>query len=479
MLGAVLAAPADAATPRLELIAPSHHVGLHLFKKKVGLANIGLTVGNRGAPLEIHVARSSFGHRFRAAIFNARTHRRVRRIPQRLLAAANVSPYPGAPPAAYPRLRNFIHVAFHKPGGKIAGAGTIPFCPAGIRERLGGGGPELSRYPYACSSGSPFTRGLVWGIDHDWTAQPLDFGGPNPQVSLRRGPYKAVAKVTKPYRRLFGISQKSATARMRVMVRNGGGGVVEPAGGKQATNASDSQKSMNAPNLQHPPQSARPDPIALAAWNIRADKEAGRDLLTFSATEWNAGPAPLDVEGFRKPGRSRMRAYEYFHNRRGNVIGRKRVGFMEFDHRDGHHHWHLEQFARYSLLSRSGKHLVASHKQSFCIAPTDLIDLTVPGADWMTETTSLFTACGEPTSLWIREILATGWGDTYVQEVAGQAFDISKVPNGRYFVQVKVNPTGELSEGSRSNDSALRRIRLGGTKGHRTVHVAPWRGFNP
>ena len=52
----------------------------------------------------------------------------------------------------------------------------------------------------------------------------------------------------------------------------------------------------------------KPDLRSLPAWDIAVtdgeDGDApGKDYLAFSANVWNAGPAPLVVDGFRKPGR--------------------------------------------------------------------------------------------------------------------------------------------------------------------------------
>jgi len=491
LLAAALAvsstATADASgrTARLHLISPTGRIGAREFRGKLSLTQLGLEVGALKAPLEIHVWRPRYSAPFRAAVVNARSGQVIRRIPARLLDSRPASGPVVGPvgvvtnpfQSPFPRLRGFVHVSF-RAHGKVAAHGSLPFCPSGLRERVNGGGPEASRYPPGCSSFSPFVRGLVWGIDRDWAAGVLDFGGPDPQVKVGKGRYRVVARIAKPYRRLFAISRRSATARLDAIVRGSRGGV--GGGGKRAGRANSSGAAPgDVPALAHVPLGQRPDLVALPAWNLQAERQGGHDLLTFSATEWNAGPAPLDVEGFRTPGHNRMRAYEYFHDRRGRVVGRKAAGHLEYDTRPGHKHWHFEQFARYSLLRGKNEKLAVSRKQSFCIAPTDLVDLTIPGADWMAQPESLFTACGAPTSLWVREALPAGWGDTYSQTVAGQAFNITHLPNGLYRVRVQVNPRGLLSEGSRANDSVDRRIRLGGKPGHRTVRAAPWRGINP
>ena len=86
--------------------------------------------------------------------------------------------------------------------------------------------------------------------------------------------------------------------------------------------------------------------------------------------------------------------------------------------------------------------------------------------------------CGGPSALWIREILDVGWGDTYSQFVAGQAFDISNLPNGDYYVRVHVNPTGSMLEGAAANNVEDRLVMLRGKRGYRRVIVPPWNGID-
>jgi hypothetical protein len=62
--------------------------------------------------------------------------------------------------------------------------------------------------------------------------------------------------------------------------------------------------------------------------------------------------------------------------------------------------------------------------------------------------------------------------------VAGQAFDITGLPNGRYFIRVHVNPTGSMLEGSSDNNVEDRVIRIRGRAGSRYVVVPPWHGID-
>ena len=227
-----------------------------------------------------------------------------------------------------------------------------------------------------------------------------------------------------------------------------------------------------------PAPATMPDLIPLPASGMGIDRQGGRDYLDFGATVWDAGPAPMDVEGFRRPGTNIMDAYQYFF-RHGKPVGRAKAGTLEYDSRPGHQHWHFLQFARYSLLSSSRSQVVRSEKEGFCLAPTDAIDLTVPGALWDPFSIGLEGQCGDANSIWTRETLPAGWGDTYFQFLPGQSFDITDLTNGAYYVEVRANPLGAIHETSTTNDVRLRKVILGGTPGARTVRVPAWNGIDP
>jgi hypothetical protein len=173
-----------------------------------------------------------------------------------------------------------------------------------------------------------------------------------------------------------------------------------------------------------------------------------------------------------------MKAYQYFWSG-GKIIGRIRAGTMGFDGKQGHNHWHFEQFAKYELLTSAKSVAVRSHKVGFCIAPSDAVDLLLPHAVWQPFSVGLQGQCGSPTALWVAEEMPVGWGDTYIQSIAGQNFNITGVPNGTYYIEVIANPEKVLHETTSSNDVSLRKVILGGTPGHRTVKVPPWHGIDP
>ena len=119
-----------------------------------------------------------------------------------------------------------------------------------------------------------------------------------------------------------------------------------------------------------------------------------------------------------------------------------------------------------------------SRKEAFCLAPTDAIDMTLPGARWNPGSIGLATACGGPNSAWTREILPLGWGDTYFQGLPGQSFWITNLPNGTYFIKTEANPGKMLYETTASNNVELREITIRGRAGARRVTVPPWNGID-
>jgi hypothetical protein len=172
-----------------------------------------------------------------------------------------------------------------------------------------------------------------------------------------------------------------------------------------------------------------------------------------------------------------MDAYQYFYEN-DEPVGRAAVGEFGFDTSRGHHHWHFLQFARYSLLGADKTEVLRSKKESFCLAATDAIDLLLPRAEWNPYNTNLATACGQSDSLWIREVLPLGWGDTYFQFLPGQSFNVTGLPNGKYFIAVEANPDGLLYEQRSGNNTRLRKIYLRGTTDNRRVVIPPWHGID-
>ncbi len=459
----VSAAPTE---PELQLMAPDTDVLLNRFPGEPVYLELGVFIASVGAPFELRLTRPDYTQPL-------------------ILEQTIFDPDGGAPEFrelstdvldGWNGLKDFLHVEITNATGKNVASLSSTFCPNGYpRERVSDDGPIVASYPESCYA-NPFTKGMVWGIDEDWAVSPFGFGGQS--AALRRGHYTVDVSISDTYVDLFNIDPAKASATLSLEIQNYEyDDCVKGCGfGGRANKASMPPRHRAVPTMETPDPAILPDLIALPAWSFNVENRKKRSFINFSANVWTSGASSLVVEGFRRDDEDVMDAYQYFYVN-GEPVGRDQVGTMEFDDRAGHMHWHFLQFAKYSLLSADQMELIKSKKEAFCLAPTDAIDLTLPGVD-MSPYLGLSTACGSPGSIWVREILPLGWGDTYVQSIPGQNFNITKLPNGTYYVAVEANPLGTLHEQTDANNTELRMIELGGEPGNRTITVPPWNGID-
>ncbi|MDQ3962793.1 MAG: lysyl oxidase family protein, partial [Actinomycetota bacterium] len=344
------------------------------------------------------------------------------------------------------------------------------FCPNGYgRERIDDSGPFHPSYPEGCYT-NPFARSMVWGIDAGWAV-----GYEGPVVDLPLGRYTLTASIAEPYTDLFDIDPTRSTATVAVRVKRGTRDCEECPRPRRRTQGR--RATAAVPVVTAPDPATLPDLYALPSWGISVENRRVRSFLNFGATIGVGGASSLVVEGFRREAEDVMDAFQYFYEE-GQIVGKAEVGTLGFDPRRRHEHWHFLQFTRYSLLDATQQETVASKKEAFCLAPTDAIDLALEGAVWNPGAIGLYSACGGPSSLWVRETLPLGWGDTYFQGIPGQSFNITTLPNGTYFIRVEANPAGLLFEQSTDNNSELREIRIKGSEGARRVVVPLWNGID-
>jgi hypothetical protein len=377
-------------------------------------------------------------------------------------------------------LPGFLDVSLETTSGTTISKTTANFCPTGgyDEQRIDPKSPANPTYPEFC--GDKLTHATVWGIDRGWADAVYTQVKASP-AQAPDGTYLLVVKIAKSYADQLHIPVADRQARLTVdLVTDGGCGGICPdlrAARRSASNSTSAptlaqarSQALSDPGRSSAANSGLPDLIALPAHDlaIRHTSRSGNDYLGFGATIWNAGPGTFDIEGFRHDGRPTMSARQYI-TRPGHGPSSFKIGTFEFDTRKGHHPWHLEDVARYTLLNADGDTVVRSHKQSFCLAPTDPVNLTRPHALWNPDSIGLESSCPTDQSLWLRETLPVGWGDTYVQEAGGQAFNITGVANGRYVLRVQTNPFGHIHETTRSNNTSYLAIDLGGTPGARTV----------
>ncbi|MGN6175477.1 MAG: hypothetical protein ACTHPS_21390 [Streptosporangiaceae bacterium] len=468
-LGAAPGQAAAAPGPRVKLITAQNSITAQRFGRRVFL-DPGIYVASLGSALEFDVQRASYSQPL--------TITQVIHLPD---GSTQSIPLPATVLNGWSGLRKFLHVKVTNSSGKVVASRTITFCPNDFNPQKATPDADVtSPYTFACNF-NPFQLGSVWGVARGWGTDPFGFGRP---FRLSLGTYHVTETIAPTFVKLLNISPADATATVKVKVVKGTGccGAAHRSG---RTRSGSLPRLPSAPTLTNPPSSALPDLVPLPSFGIRTSHtratsaHPASDHLNFGANVWIGGNAQLDVQGFRSNGSPVMKAFQYFWQD-GKIIGRARAGTMGFDSKPGHNHWHFQQFAQYRLLNADKSLAVRSNKVGFCIAPTDAINLVLPNAVWQPPFTGFGGgACGSPTALWVQEALPLGWGDTYFQSRAGQSFTITHLPNGTYYVEVIANPEHVLYETTTSNDVSLRKVILGGTRGHRTVHVPAFDGIDP
>ena len=351
--------------------------------------------------------------------------------------------------------------------GRVLERSTTGFCANGsqpVRRRPDA--PGASPYPRGCQAG-PYTLGNVFGIQAGYAVPALTDHPLFEELPL--GSYTVTLEIAGRYRQALGMTAAQARAKVAVRLVQG---TAEQWLQRSTTGPAPAalRARPSAPlGRRLRPSGPLPDLRSLPAWDIEVLE--GR-YLAFSATVWNAGPGRLVVDGFRDArNRDLMQAYQYFFSTSGQQQGYAPVGTMEWDARDGHEHWHFTDFATYRLLDAKKQFVLRSGKEAFCLANTDVVDYLVPGANWRPSGTDLESACGERGSLGVREVLDTGSGDTYPQDLPGQSFDLRGLANGTYYVEVRANPDRRLFEGRTNNNTSYRKVVIGGPAGQRTVRA--------
>jgi hypothetical protein len=461
-------ARAESTGPTVKLIAAQKSVTVDSYGGVVYM-DPGIYVASFGQALVFHVQRPSYAKPVTISQILRTGGRTVtRRLPDSVVRDGWIG------------LRDFIRLRVTNAAGKVVNSSRQPFCPNGYDpERATPDSALNSPYPEQCSAFDPFQKAMAWGIARGWAVDQIAFYG-----KIKPGRYEVTEMITHRYQRLLHIAAANAkvTVKVTVVKQEGCCGTrqARPRPLRRLARAGSLRPEPAVPALRHPPLAALPDLVPLPSWGISTTsthpkKGPVTDYLDFGATVWIGGHSPLDVEGFRSHGSATMKAYQYFW-RNGRLIGRTRVGTMGFA---GYNHWHFRQFAQYRLLTAGKKLALRSHKEGFCIAPTDPIDLLLPRALWQPSSIGLFGECGSPSALWVREMLPIGWGDTYFQSVPGEAFNITRIPNGTYYIEIIANPLRLLHETNIGNDISLRKVILGGTLGHRTVRVPAIHGIDP
>ncbi len=127
-----------------------------------------------------------------------------------------------------------------------------------------------------------------------------------------------------------------------------------------------------------------------------------------------------------------------------------------FSSADGHHHWHLQHAAKYSLWNAAKSAEVApAQKVGFCLDDSQHVETNIgPSKPVYADSVPPFRDfCQQyrPNATSLFEGISPGWRDLYGRELAFQWVDASSVLPGEYWLREEVNPLGAIKETGGAN----------------------------
>ena len=195
-------------------------------------------------------------------------------------------------------------------------------------------------------------------------------------------------------------------------------------------------------------QQLLPNLRAFPAHDIAVVENFGGVLeLRFGTTTYNTGIGPLElIAGGVSQGQQFVyqRAYETDGTFQDHLAGR-------FVWHQGHSHFHLEDYARYTLQALKGKSKRSSSKTSFCLMDTDLVDSQLPGAP----NNAVYNQCGN-----LFQGVSVGWADVYGSQLPGQEIDLTRLKDGDYRLIIDVDPKNRLLETNENDNTSCVLLRI-------------------
>lgn len=182
-------------------------------------------------------------------------------------------------------------------------------------------------------------------------------------------------------------------------------------------------------------------------------------LLRFNGYVHNIGPGALDFRGSRstpdpqEPASPPMNVFQRVYNSDGTYSEEPSSAQMIYVNADGHHHWHLQHIAYYSLWNGDKSAEVApAQKVGFCLEDSQRMEETGPEkAVYSDEAGAPFGSrefCRQyqPEATDVYEGISEGWRDVYESNLAFQWVDLSNVAPGEYWLRAEADPEHFIQE---------------------------------
>jgi hypothetical protein len=208
--------------------------------------------------------------------------------------------------------------------------------------------------------------------------------------------------------------------------------------------------------------------------DILVEKRGKHRLLRLSNEVGNRGTGPLDIVAAAPTAGECDLTTEFdavqrvygdtngtpgFQRGSDTIDHEQHFGCMRFHDAPGHLHWHVLDFARYTLRRASTGKRIDSNKIGFCVIDTErpfpgLIgspqEPYYPAGD----------GCGSLEEPPDSEGLSIGWADLYYFGLPGQSLDVTHLRRGRYCLISKTDPSNLIEESNEANNELTVRLRL-------------------
>jgi Lysyl oxidase len=195
-----------------------------------------------------------------------------------------------------------------------------------------------------------------------------------------------------------------------------------------------------------------PNLTPLQASDLRTEVSGSQTFLRFTTTSWNDGAGALELRpGEVDTGAGKQKVLQRIYLEGG---GSTDVPINTwFQYHPSHNHIHLDDYARYDLVSAADRTVVTTgNKVTFCIIDTTRMNTRLPGAPKKAQ----YTTCNAT-----RQGMSVGWGDQYRYNLAGQSLDVTGL-TGDFILRITVDPSGLLLETNDLDNVSERSIRLVG-----------------
>jgi Lysyl oxidase len=198
-----------------------------------------------------------------------------------------------------------------------------------------------------------------------------------------------------------------------------------------------------------------PDLVMLPLETFHLGRDNGRLVIRFSSLVENRGGGPFEVLGSRPSVNTPdLKVVQNMHQTNGQVRRIPTKAVMRYSLRDGHHHFHVQNFEEFKLRPVGSTIWRGGHKEGFCVRDSGRQHGERP---------KQYSDCGdrEPQLLKVKEGLSVGWVDNYEWHLWGQFIylDGLHIP-GNFCISATADPLNLFTEKTRANNTTSTLVRI-------------------